>query len=172
MTIESAFGQLRARLARLQEALDALGTTVDEDRPQRSQVAAASYLGDAVLATRGALEEACEALDADALHGNEPAARLALLHCHRRFHDYARQFSGELASHERLDDLAHVARDWGREWADWVGVVREELVQCTALADEVADALLTCWQELVERGSGVTVQNTVTGQRIGLPMAS
>ena len=45
------------QLRELQEALEGLGTTVDEDKPGRGDVVVASILSDAVLAASGFLEE-------------------------------------------------------------------------------------------------------------------
>jgi hypothetical protein len=167
MSADTSLASLNARLARLRDALEALGTTVDEDRPRSGEVAAVAYFADAVLAVRGAMEEAQAAL------GRPEQAcelRVSLANCHRQFHAYSRRFAADLAGRERLDDLARVAKV-GRGWGDWVGVVRQELDQCALLADEVDDALLDCWQDLVERAAAVAIHNTVIGSQIAFPAA-
>jgi hypothetical protein len=87
--LQNSFRALRDHLRELREVLEALSTTVEEDRPRRKDVVVASSLSDAILAVRGFLEEswaaadeACEAvgrtLDLD-------RARRALIACQERF---------------------------------------------------------------------------------------
>jgi hypothetical protein len=78
-------------------------------------------------------------------------ARRALTTCQERFHRFAAEFSHDLASHERMADLASVAQERGRDWANWVKVVRQGLEQSQALVEDGRDALFLCWQELTER---------------------
>ncbi len=170
MAADASFATLNARIERLREALDALGTTVDEDRPRNGEVAAVAYFADAVLAARGALEETLAALGSSDAASRESDLRHALAGCHRQFQAYARRFAAELASHDRLDDLSRVAKG-GREWSDWVGVVRLELDQCALLANDVDDVLLQCWQDLLERAAAVAIHNTVIGSQIAFPAA-
>jgi hypothetical protein len=160
MTIEFALGRLRDQ----REALAALCTTVDEDRPRRSDVAVAGHLADAVLAARGALEEMADALAC----GVPVETGIALARGNAAFLRYAEIFAREVASFERVEHLCSVARERGREWAGWVGVVRQELEQCTALAGETAAALLECWQELADRRGGVSLHNLSIGQQISV----
>ena len=63
MALQKSFRDLCSRLQELQEGLEALNTTVDEDRPKRRDVVVATSLGDAVLAVRGILEESRAAAD-------------------------------------------------------------------------------------------------------------
>ena len=51
MTIELALARLRKRIAQQREAIGALSTTIDEDRPRRDDVALVGHLADAVLKT-------------------------------------------------------------------------------------------------------------------------
>ena len=166
MALQKSFRDLCIRLQELQEVLEAVNTTVEEDRPRRKDVVVASSLGDAVLAVRGILEEsraaaddACEAvghpLDMD-------RARRALTTCQERFHRFAAEFSHDLAAYERLADLASVAQERGRDWASWVNVVKQGLEQCQVLVEEGREALFLCWQDLAERlgTASVSVQNT------------
>jgi hypothetical protein len=168
--VEQAFGDLLCQIRELQESLDALGRTADEDKPVRDDVVVASTLSDAVLAGRGFLVEARQAaeeahravlhtLDAD-------RARRALVRCQKRFHHFAGHFASELGSCDRIDDLRTVGRERGQAWANWVSVVSQALEQCRALLEEVRNALFLCWQELTERMSvaAVSVQTTAIGQ--------
>ena len=170
MAMQKGFRALRGQLQELQEALEALNTTVEEDRPKRKDVVVASSLGDAVLAVRGILEESCAAADEACEAVGHPLdvdrARHALTTCQEKFHRFAAEFSQDLASYERIADLASVAQERGRDWANWVKVVRRGLEQCQALVEEGRDALFLCWQELSERlgTASVSVRNTSIGQ--------
>jgi hypothetical protein len=170
VALQKSFRALRGQLQELQELLESLNTTVEEDRPRRKDVVVASSLSDAVLAVRGILEESCAAADeaceavADTLDLDR--ARRALITCQERFHRFAAEFSHDLASCERMTDLASVARERGRDWASWVKVVKQCLAQCEALVEEGREALFLCWQELAERlgTASVSVRNTSIGQ--------
>ena len=170
MAMQKGFRALRAQLQELQEALEALNTTVEEDRPKRKDVVVASSLGDAVLAVRGILEEsrvaADEACEAVRHHLDVDRARRALTTCQERFHHFEAEFSHDLASYERMADLASVAQERGREWASWVKVVKQGLEQCQALVEAGRDALFLCWQDLTERlgTASVQVRNISIGQ--------
>jgi hypothetical protein len=170
VALQQSFRDLCSRLQELQEVLEAVNTTVEEDRPKRRDVVVASSLGDAVLAVRGTLEEsraaahdACQAVDHPL---DMERARRALVTCQERFHRFASEFSHELASYQRMTDLASVAQERGRDWAGWVTVVKQGLEQCQALVEAGRDALFVCWQELTERlgTASVSVTNTAVGQ--------
>jgi hypothetical protein len=170
VALQKSFRALRGQLRELQEVLEALNTTVEEDRPRRKDVVVASSLGDAVLAVRGILEESCAAADEACDAVGHPLdldrARRALTTCQERFHRFAAEFSRDLASCDRMADLASVAQERGRDWASWVKVVKQGLEQCQAFVEEGRDALFLCWQDLAERLAAVSlsVRNTSIGQ--------
>jgi len=172
VAIETVFAELQHRLRMLQEALEALGTTVDEDRPTRDDVIVASRLSDDVLAARGLLEEVLEAADhatrAVAFPLDGERARRALTVCQHQHQRFAHALSFELTGFERLDDLTSVGRERGREWLDWVGVVKQALEQSRMLSEDVTDGLSLCWQELAERiaSTSVSIRNTAVGQQV------
>jgi len=169
---EQIFREMQHHLQTLQEALEALSTTVDEDKPTRDDVVVASRLSDDLLAARGLLEETCGAAD-DArravtypLDGDR--ARRALTACQQQFQRFAHAFSFELAGYDRIDDLTSVGRERGRGWLDWVSVVKQALEQCQMLSEEVGNGLFLCWQELVERiaTTAISIHNTSIGQQV------
>jgi hypothetical protein len=164
MTIELALGRLRERLADQREALGALFTTVDEDRPRRGDIALASHLGDAVLAARGAIEEVAQTFSRAS--AERTAESLAL--GHGQFLHYDQIFSGEVASFDRIEHLCGLARERGREWAGWVSVVRDEMDSCAECARATSEALLACWMEIGERRRGVSLHSVSIGQQIRL----
>jgi hypothetical protein len=174
VALQKSFRDLCIRLQELREVLEAVTTTVEEDRPRRKDVVVASSLGDAVLAVRGILEEsraaADEAWEAVGHPLDVDRARRALITCQERFHRFAAEFSRDLASYERMTDLASVARERGRDWASWVKVVKQGLEQCQALVEEGREALFLCWQDLAERfgAASVSVRTTNVGQQFSL----
>jgi hypothetical protein len=169
---EKIFGEMEDHLRTLQEALEALGTTVDEDKPTRDDVVVASRLSDDLLAVRGLLEEVLAAADvacrAVAYPLDNDRARRALTACQQQFHRFAHAFSFELAGYDRIDDLTSVGRERGREWLDWVTVVKQGLEQSEMLSEGVANGLFLCWQELAERiaSTSVSIRNTAIGQQV------
>ena len=175
MALEKVFQELRIRIQKLRQALEFLSTTVEEDKPRRGDVVVAATLADALLAVRGTLEESRAAAD-DALQAvghpiYNDRARRALTTCQELFHRFANQFSADLVSYERIDDLTSIGRERGQHWLGWATVVKESLEQCRALAEEVREGLFLCWQELAERigMTSISVQNTAIGQQISAP---
>jgi hypothetical protein len=174
VAMEQTFGGLQRHLRTLQEALEALSMTVDEDRPTGDDVVVASRLSDDLLALRGLVEEALGAADhacrAITYPLNSDRARRALTACQHHVHRVAHFFSFELACYDRIDDLSSVGRERGREWLNWVSVVRQALEQSCGLIEDVRSAAFLCWQELAERigDAAVSIQNTSIGQQISV----
>jgi hypothetical protein len=169
---EKIFREMQHHLRTLQEALEALGTTVDEDKPTRDDVVVASRLSDDLLAVRGLLEEVLAAADvacrAVAYPLDSDRARRALTACQQQFQRFAHAFFFELAGYDRIDDLTSVGRERGQEWLDWVSVVKQALEQCQMLSEDVGNGLLLCWQELAERiaTTSISIRNTSIGQQV------
>src|SRR5262245_5354359 len=139
--MDKTFADLRHQFQVLQEALEALGTTVEEDRPKWDDVVVAASLNDAVLAARGLLEDSRSAAD-DACRAvahplNADRARRALVTCQEQFHRFAHHFAVELATYERIDDLRSVGQERGPEWRTWVTVIRQGLDQSRVQVEEV-----------------------------------
>jgi hypothetical protein len=174
VAIEKTFAELQRQLRALQEALEALGTTVDEDRPKQDDVIVAARLSDDLLAARGLLEETLVAADNACSAASYPLdaerARRALTLCQQHFQSFAHAFSFELAGHSRFDDLGSVGRERGRSWAEWVSVVSQGLEQSTALVQDITNTLFRCWQQLAARlaTASVSIQNTTIGQQFSV----
>jgi hypothetical protein len=172
VAIEKIFGEMQHHLRMLQDALEALGTTVDEDRPTRDDVVVASRLSDDLLAVRGLFEATLAAAEVASQAITHPLdsdrARRALTVCQQQFQRFVHAFSFELAGYDRMDDLTSVGRERGREWLDWVSVVKQALEQCQMLSEEVGNGLFLCWQELVERiaTTAISIRNTSIGQQV------
>ena len=87
MATEQIFREMQHHLQTLQEALEALSTTVDEDKPTRDDVVVASRLSDDLLAVRGLFEETRSAADDALLAGyatGDPDASVAFVRRHQR----------------------------------------------------------------------------------------
>jgi len=170
VAIETTFAELQQQLRALRETLEALGTTVDEDRPKHDDVIVAAQLSDDLLAARGLLEEAAAAAEDACRAASYPLdaerTRRALTSCQQQFQRFAHIFAFELAGHARLDDLASVGRERGRGWAEWVSIVSQALEQSGAFVEEITNTLFGCWQKLAARiaTTGVSIQNTTIGQ--------
>jgi hypothetical protein len=172
VVLQKSFRKLRDVLQELQDLFEALSTTIEEDRPRRKDVVVASSLGDTVLAVRGLLEESCLAADAACTAVGAPGdlhqARRALITCQEQFHRFASDVARELASCERIADLSSVASERGRDWANWVKVVRQSLEQGQALIEDGREALFLCWQDLSERlgMTALSIRTTNIGQQL------
>ena len=172
MALQKSFRTLRDVLQELQDLLEALSTTIEEDRPRRKDVVVASSLGDAVLAVRGVLEESCVAADAACATVGTPGdldqARRALITCQEQFHRFACEVACDITSCERMADLTSVAKERGRDWANWVKVVKQSLEQGHALIEESREALFVCWQDLSERlgTTALSIRTTNIGQQL------
>lgn len=155
MTIERTFQRLPGQLRELEEALDALGTTVEQDKPAGENIIVAIRLNDAVLAAKGYLQEslgaATEAYVAVAASLDIRRAQRALAQCQERLHEFARYFATECVCFDRLDDVRSVGCERGRDWLNWSTVVIQELEQCRTLLEEARNAAFCCWQHLAER---------------------
>jgi hypothetical protein len=172
MSLEAALASLRSELARLHDVISALRVTVMEDRPSRGAVILVDQLDNVVTELSSALEEA-DAHAVQALHMNQPNGLLenvrAIL---RKIQDLVNLFTasyvGELASHERIEQLLEMGRERGREWREWSQEVKTAIERCQAPLRVVTSAMADCWSELADRlaRNSVSVQATNIGQQI------
>jgi hypothetical protein len=178
MALEAAFDELRLRLLTARDAILELKVTVVEDKPLRGEAALVDGWGDAVEDLAGAAHEAVEAagLAQQAVAGHPPdidAARRALACCHALTLRLARRFWSDLASYERVGDLARLARRRRGEWPSWSASVRLALGRCHLPLQDADSALLCCWQEIGERVgmSSVTLSANNIGRQVVVPAA-
>jgi len=173
--LEKAFQELSVRLRKLRDTFLGVRLTIVEDKPLRDDVVLVDRFGDAIEDVLGWIEEAlAAATEAEQAVGNAPdmyRARRALTTCQERFHRFDQQYSSELVSYERLDELARFGRQRGGEWRRWASAVKQALEQCRQPLQDVNQALFLCWQELAEHlgTTSVSVQNTTIGQQISAP---
>src|SRR5262249_24191374 len=126
---EKAFQELSTELRRLRDTFEDVRLTVVEDKPLRDEVVLVDRFGDAIVDVIGWIEEAlAAAAEGEEAVGNPPdthRARRALTACQERFIRLAQQFSLELLSYERLDELVRFGRRRGGEWRRWTNTVKE-----------------------------------------------
>jgi hypothetical protein len=172
MALEAAFRDLFNNLRRLRDTMVALRLTVAEDKPTKGEAALVDQLEDTILDSLGLLDECLSG--ARAAHGavgnriDLNHARRALSTCQDRFHQIELQFMTNLASYERIKDLARLGNERRGEWLAWAGSAKQGVEQCREPLEAAGKALVCCWEELAERvgTSSVSVQNTSIGQKI------
>lgn len=157
MALEKTLRDLTDLLSRLRDHLQTLQLSVREDAPAQGAVVLVDKFGDALDDSLGSLEEALAAVE-EARRALVPsfhrdAITRALARCQENFHALELRYYSELVSYRRLKDLIAFARARRGEWPAWVKSVRRGLNQCTHPLDEINKALLSCWQELAERGT-------------------
>jgi hypothetical protein len=171
MALESTFRELCVSVANAIESLETLRVMLG-DKPQ-SEAAIVDGIESAMLAILGLLHEANEAA-AKALKCVEyPAdldrARRALATCQERCHHIEQQFSAELASYEKLSELARVGSERGREWLTWSTALRQDIEDCRGPLHSLSLALSRCWHELAERLGMTNISVQSIGQQIKVP---
>jgi hypothetical protein len=145
---------------------------VGEDKPLKGEAALVDQFEDAILDLMGQLDEGLKAARAAQKAVGHPvdldAARRALSKVQASFHRIEQQFSDELVSYEKLQDLASLGNERRGEWLPWAGSVKHGLEQCRQPLDGVSKALAASWQEIAERVgmTSVSVRTTNIGQKI------
>ena len=169
MTLISAFSALNQDLGSLGELLSGLRTIIadnpeDLKYPEQLWTAVDDLLGWQTQA----LAQGKEAWRAAADRGDLDSARRTLAKCQEALHRLEIQFSSDLFSYERFEELHRIGEERGREWREWADVVGDTLGRCQQRLIEANQALNLCWQEVAERAgsTSVSVQATNIGQQI------
>jgi hypothetical protein len=120
MALEKAFHELSHQLRKLRDTFLGVRLTVVEDKPPRNEVVLVDRFGDAIEDALGWVEEALTAsADGEQAVGNAPdmyRARRALTAFQEHLNRLAQQFSCELVSYERINELTRFGRRRGGEW--------------------------------------------------------
>jgi hypothetical protein len=153
VTVESALSAVQAAAGRLHEAVQELLLIAVEDGPRNVELHLATIMHDAALDLAAEGEEAWAALQASGNHDDTPRAVTPrqLVECHGHINVLGAVLVCELAVPERINDLAALGRDHGREAGAWA----DELVRCIEtcqhlLWTDVQPALLGYWRELAD----------------------
>jgi thiamine biosynthesis lipoprotein ApbE len=174
--LEATFRELSVQLLKLHDALNSVQITVG-DKPPHDEAALVDGLENTLLDMMGTLHEArTSALHARKAIGHPPdldLARRALANCQERFQRIEQQFASELASYEKLTELARLGRTRQREWIPWASSTKQAVEQCRHPIEQTSKALTACWQELAERAGNVNIsmKSTSVGQQIKLARA-
>jgi|SRR5215831_1926598 len=172
MALEKTFRELTRQLRMLVDRLDELRVTVVQDRPTHNDAALVDDLEYAVEDMLGWLKEALENSGKAERSVGHPAdlelARQSLSCCQELFHRVDQAFSGNLASYERLRDLARCAGERRGEWPAWASSVKQGIEQCPLPLEQSRRTLGECWQELAEKAgtTSISVRTTNIGQKI------
>ena len=174
MALQVAFGDVQARLKDLQDALLHLRFAV-EARSTRIDHHLADRLEDQVIPdlkglTDEALVEAQIGIDASGHPPDIGTCGRALLACQKCVNQVVAKFWTELGSYRPMADLIGLGEERSAEWRAWTYGVLNALDRCHEPVYHVSEAVLQCWQELLERigTTSISVQATNIGQQIGL----
>jgi hypothetical protein len=169
MALEKTFRQLSVSLHKLEDALNALHAT-SGDTPNDVSVLA-DRLEETVLDMKGTLygarRAAVEARKAVDSPTDLDRARRALTRCQERFHRVEQLFASDLASYEKLRDLARLGSE-RRAWQPWVNTVKVGIEQCREPMEQASRALAACWGELAEQLGMLNITVQATGQKIAM----
>jgi hypothetical protein len=171
VALEATFRELSVSLHQLHDALDALNVTLG-DEPEAGGSALADGFENIVLDLIGALHQGRRA----ALHARRAVtppmdierARRSLANCQDRFHQIEQEFAANLASYEKLTELARLGTERGEQWRLWANSVKLGIEQCQPCLHEASKALAGGWKELVEHGgkTSISIRTENLGQKI------
>jgi len=88
--------------------------------------------------------------------------------CQRSFSALVRTLSTDLLAYAPMGELIGVSQERDTEWQVWTDGVINAIDRCQQPVYDVEQALLQCWQELLERVGMTAVSVTATniGQQI------
>ena len=175
MALQVAFESVHASLKELQDALLHLQWAVEARSPQIDHHLA-GRLEDQVIPDllqciiKDALVAAENGIAASGQPPDVAACGLALLACQKSVNAIVEEFWTELGSYRPIADLIGLGEERSAEWQVWTYGVLNALDGCQQPAYHVSEALLRCWQELLERigTTSISVRATNIGQQIGL----
>ncbi|TMD14125.1 MAG: hypothetical protein E6J00_06180 [Chloroflexi bacterium] len=172
MALEATFTQLVDRLTELKEAIGHLQFAVDARSP-RVQHHVADRLEDRVIPDLRGLTDAAWTAAGDAHAAAADPAKAAalgrsLMTCQRSFSALVRTLSTDLLAYAPMGELIGVSQERDTEWQVWTDGVINAIDRCQQPVYDVEQALLQCWQELLERVGMTAVSVTATniGQQI------
>jgi hypothetical protein len=157
MTVESALNAVRTSVGRLREAVRELVLTAVEDRPRGTEVHLVTQVHDAALDLAAEAEHATAALQPGGQPTGQPTAIVlakashAVADCQAYVNVMGGVLVRELATPERLSDLAVFSRSRGREAGAWANEIVRCIESCQQLLwADTQPALLGYWRELAD----------------------
>ena len=160
MPLEAAFQSLYEKCRRLHDIVNVqvIEKIVLEEEPLR-QLRMVGDLGDELIRFLAAVEPMQQAAGEARKAASHPvdleSLRKALGDCQGHFHEVWEPFSITLMSREKIASLSELAKR-GDQWQLWTDAIRRTLEQCPRPIYEIGVALALGWQEIAERGGGVT----------------
>jgi hypothetical protein len=155
VTVQSALTAVATSVRRLREAADEL-VLFAEDEPSGCQVHLVTIVQDAALDLAAEAAQADAALTAGHVPGPDerpPAAATpqAVARCQAHLTSLGAVLVRKLAEPERLNDLAVLGREHGRDGAAWA----KEIARCIAVCQqliwtELQPAFLAYWEEIID----------------------
>ena len=171
MALETTFRTLFIQIRKLVDTLNAVLLTVG-DRPPNRGAALVDGMENTILDMLGTLQEARTAAKAAERAVAAPLdlerARQSLAKCQEGFRQVEQQYANDLVSYEKVKQLVILASERGGEWKPWAGSMKDAVQECREPLEQVAKALVACWNELAERlgMTNVSVNATNIGQQI------
>jgi hypothetical protein len=164
MSLETALLDLDRRLAALERAVDDVRWAVVEGRASAAWSHAVvdhydATINDLAGRLREARAAAGAATDALARPSDHAGVRHALAACQEHCTQAWLSLYGDLCAYERLSALYGLKRR-GRAMAVWVAGVDDALRHCPRPLYAVSEALLACWQELVEHAGAAAARRS------------
>jgi hypothetical protein len=142
MTLPAAHAQLVIAVEGLWQAVSELALTVQEDRPDASDLAAVDDLGERVSELQGDVAEA------RALLGDGDQIELRMPHVAAHLQAAQLRYWRDLRSFASASPLRLAARRRGGELPAWVSSVEAGAERCEAPFAIADEALNACWQEI------------------------
>jgi hypothetical protein len=150
VTVRSALSEVQASARRLRDVVRELVLTAVEDQPRGAEVHLITLIHDAVLDLAAETEQVEALLCADGQAGRAAISR-AVADCQAHVNAMGRLLVRELATPERLNDLAALGRRHGREAGAWAKEIARCLDACQQLAwTDLQPAILAYWEEITD----------------------
>jgi hypothetical protein len=153
VTVQSALDAVQAAAERLSEAVHELVLIAVEDQPRDTEVHLVTVINDAVLDLAAEAEQAGTLLRADGQLAavSRAGASRAVAGCQAHVNATGALLVRELATPRRLNDLAALGRQHGREAGAWAKEIVRCIESCQQLIwTDMQPALLGFWLELAD----------------------
>lgn len=172
MALQTAFEVMLTRLKELDVELLHLQWAVEARSPQIDHYLA-NRLVDLVRDLDGLIQDAVFEAEIGAASSGQPpdtaTSGRALLESQKDVNQILAKFWTELGSYRPMADLIGLGEERSTEWRVWTYGVLNALDRCQQPVYHVSDAVVQCWQELLERigTTSISVRATNIGQQIG-----
>lgn len=177
MTMRVALTVLVDKLDELHEALNGLLWAVVQGQPQAQQDHSVVDHYEAITTDLIALSREAKyaaATESERAAGGEidiVSSRHTVITCQERFNQLWTLFYAESFSFAWRDVRASVGQE-GCEWATWAQGVDDAFSRCSSALYDVSQGLFSCWQDLVEWPSRITLAIHVSSAGHDVQVAS